>query len=196
MNIVIALNSRKDVFDRTIYAQSLAGEPDTVNEINKVLTEIEQEIQKAHKKVIIMGIAFYIFLFLLFGLLLYIGGWGGISTGKALLLVFGGVSMIIGSVYRIVRKATQVEESLKLLASEIVKKKNESFNQTGLRWTIPANFPNSIGLYVNLGIAGRRQNLEPNILDSEREPLRENIQVVVEDNSNNNTSYQPPSMFG
>jgi len=196
MNIVIALNSRKDVFDRTIYAQSLAGEPDTVNEINKVLTEIEQEIQKAHKKVIIMGIAFYIFLFLLFGLLLYIGGWGGISTGKALLLVFGGVSMIIGSVYRVVRKATQVEECLKLLASEIVKKKNESFNQTGLRWTIPANFPNSIGLYVNLGIAGRRQNLEPNILDSEREPLRENIQVVVEDNSNNNTSYQPPSMFG
>lgn len=197
MNITLALNSRKNIFDRTIYAQPLAEHSATANEIDRTLNEIEQEIQKAHKKVILMGVAFYIFLILIFGALISIAGWGDISAGKALLLVFGGVSLIIGSVFRVVNKATQVENSLRIFATDYIKKKNEAFNQTGLRWTVPANFPKTIEVYVNPTFSCKDQNREQNNLDLEKEPLVENVQISIDNanTTNTNTSYQPPSIY-
>ena len=195
MNIKIALDSRKDIFDRSIFAQALSAEQETVYEIEQILSGLETEIKKVHRKIIFMRIAFYIFLMVLIGGLIYIGGWGDISAGKAVLLCFCGAAFIIGSFYRVTAKATRLEKDLRKFAEDFIQKPNTNFTKTGLRWSVPMNFPNSMDLYVNLSVIrvrNRRQNNEN--ANGNRQPLsEENVQIVVE--NSNDAPYQPPAMY-
>jgi len=135
-------------FDSGSYVPIQTGGRAHIQEINQVLNELDAANKTKNPK-ILGAICLYIFLIfgimILFILFIVFVAWK--STVVLMISIFGMIFGIFAVVFLLIKMISNANESAKNAAKAVVEKYQPAFESRGLRWHIPANFPNWVELH-------------------------------------------------